>query len=183
MDDNIDYGLIEDLYGVKFRNLLEYLKINRFIDVNKRIKANHQYTSAPSIWYYGSGDFSFKDKVYGLIHIQTGCLAKVKGFRIPFGNEYYEEYTGEHMTTYEEYMEYVDAFETSGARIGNGIVIDEKGIKNQLKNFIKIEIEEDLQQYTNSNINLPLIDYKIFTIISDDDKKYYYKGTYDELFC
>jgi hypothetical protein len=184
MDYTINYDLVEKLYGGNFRELLEDLEITTFIDVNKRIEENHQYTTAQSIWFYGRGDFSFKDKKYGLIYIQTGCLAKVQKFgRIPFGEEYYEEHTGEYMITIDEYLEYVNAFEQPGSKIGDGVVVDKKGIKNLLQNFKKIEIEEDLQKYTNENKRIPLHDYIIFTIISRDNKKYYYKGTYNELFC
>lgn len=182
-DNKINYDLVEDLYGIEFRNLLNDLEITTIIDVNQKIEVNHQYTSAMSIWFYGHGDFDFKSQKYGNIYIQSGCLAKVKSLdTIPFGTEYYEAHTGKHMVSEDEYREYVDAFEISGSKIGDGMVVNKGDMRKLLKKFKKISLEDELQKYTNENQLLPLTGAKIFTIIAGDNKKYYYKGLHKDLF-
>lgn len=182
---DVNYEVVKSIYGEEFTQLLRHLDITTTIDPNEKIRVNHRYTNAGSIWFFGNGDFSFEDKKYGTIHIQGGCLVSAELFEgclpnrksfgnIPFGEEYYEQTTGIPMMTEEDYLDYVNAFNDPGFKIGDAIVINKKELEGII--IRELKIEDELQAYTNDNKWVPLYRYVIYTIIADNGKTYYYKG-------
>ena len=122
--DDIDYNLINKLYGVKLANFLKkydfkIILVNEMIKrkVRRRIKTLNEgkqidimdyfiYPNINSIFKGPSGSFDFEDKTYGTILMNNGTLSGSSSFNVPFGEKYYYEKYGKELLTNDDIYDY-----------------------------------------------------------------------------
>jgi len=86
---SIDFSLFEKIYGKPLTDLFHRLGIIDMLDVNVYYGRRKIYPNIGSIWLYGKGTFENNDRG---IDILNGTLLSVKGFEIPYGDDYYKKY-------------------------------------------------------------------------------------------
>jgi hypothetical protein len=178
----INFDLISKVYDDNFVDMLHHFKIKNFIDVNSYAREKGTYPCISSIWYLGGGSYDFNDKKYGIVYIHNGTLSNINHKSVGFGKNYYKTHMGESLLDEFKFREIETSLAVPGKIIEDHLVISLEEVKSmQNSNQIKESDIEFKWQYWRGNNWRGNNKNFIITIISDDKKRYLFKGRYDTI--